>query len=169
GAVAGDDFVAASEEARHFHRVFVGFGAAQGVEGFGEAGDFGEFLAESATRFGGEPGSGEAQFIDLLLDGFEKFRVLMADVEVDELGGEIEPAIVVAVPEPDALTALQVNGVRTALDGPGEHRIVAVLLDDLFGIGSHEGKTFLDMKGRDNGRGRSGGRQWEGERLLDGT
>ena len=162
GAVAGDDLVAAGEQARHLHGVFVGFGAAERIEGFGKAGDFSEFFAESATGFSGETGSSEAEFIDLLLNGLEKFRMLVADVEIDQLRGKIEPAIVVAIPEPDALPAFEVHGIGGGLNGPGEHRIVAILLDDLFGIRSHEGKTFLDMKGRDNGRGRGTGRQWEG-------
>ena len=111
--IAGDNFFAASEELGHFHGVFIGFGPAEGEECFGEAGDFGEFLAEEAARFGGETGTGEAEFIDLFLDGFEHFGMLVADIEVDELRAEVQPAMVVAVPKPNALTALHVDQERT--------------------------------------------------------
>ena len=39
----------------------------------------------------------------LLLDGLHDLRVLMADVDVDELTGEVEVAIAVVVPEVAAL------------------------------------------------------------------
>jgi len=74
--------------------------------------------------------------------------MLVADVEVDELRGEIEPAVVVAIPEPDALAALEERRVGGALDGPGKHGVVAVFLDDLLGVWVHGWCLSADLAGK---------------------
>ena len=67
----------------------------------------------------------------------------MADVEIDELRTEVEPAVVIAIPEPDALAALEVDGVGGALDGPGKHGVIAIFLDDFLGDGVHDDDASL--------------------------
>ena len=46
-----------------------------------------------------------AELVGLVLDRRDDLRVLVADVDVDELGGEVEVALAVVVPEVAALGA----------------------------------------------------------------
>jgi len=66
--IARDNLLAAGKKLRHFHGVFIGFGAAQCEKGFGQPRDFSKLFAEQSARFCGKARSGEAQFVDLLLD-----------------------------------------------------------------------------------------------------
>src|ERR1700676_2985869 len=124
-AVPRDDFVAAGNEPRHFDGIFIGLGAAKREERFRQAGYFGEFFAERPARFSGKTWPREAKFIHLLLDGFQHFWMLVSDIEIDQLRAEVQPALVIAIPEPDALAAFHVNRIRLALHRPREHRVVA--------------------------------------------
>src|SRR6266851_6785915 len=116
GTVASDDFVPAGEESRHLHGVFVGFRAAQREKCFRQASYFRQFLAELAAWFGRKAWSCKTQLVHLFLDGFQHFGMLMPDIQVDELRAEIQPAIVITVPKPNALASLHVNGIRCRLN-----------------------------------------------------
>ena len=59
--------------------------------------------------------------------------VLMTDIEIDQLRAKVQPAIAIAIPEPYALAACDVQRRRCALHRPGEHRVLAVLVDNLSG------------------------------------
>src|SRR5712671_2887358 len=128
GTIASDDFVAAGRESGHLHGVFVGFRAAQREKCFRQAGNRGKFLSQLAAWLGGKAWSCKTQLVHLFLDGFQHFWMLMTNVQVDELRAEIQPAIVIAVPKPNALTSLHVNGIRCRLNRPREHRVLAVFL-----------------------------------------
>jgi hypothetical protein len=39
-----------------------------------------------------------------------------------------------------------VDGIGGGLDGPGKHGVVAIFLDDFFGVGIHAGKAFLEYE-----------------------
>src|SRR5258708_3479414 len=69
GTIACNDLVAAGEELRHFHGVFVRFSAAQREKGFRQTGDLGELFAELAARLCREARPREAELVDLLFDG----------------------------------------------------------------------------------------------------
>ena len=79
-AIARDDLVPAGKKLCHLHGVFVGFGAAQREKCFRQASNFGEFLAQQAAWFRGKTRSRETEFFNLLLDRFQHFGVLVADV-----------------------------------------------------------------------------------------
>jgi hypothetical protein len=59
-----------------------------------------------------------AEPVGLLLDRRDDLRMLVPDVEVDELGGEVEVALPVVVPEVAALTAGHRDRADLALDRP---------------------------------------------------
>src|ERR1700693_1748624 len=94
GTIASDDFVAAGNQPGHLHGVFVGFRAAQ-----------------RAAWFVGKAWSCKTQLVHLFLDGFQHFWMLMTNVQVDELRAEIQPAIVITIPKPNALASFHVNGI----------------------------------------------------------
>ena len=54
--------------------------------------------------------------------------------------------MVVSIPEPHSLSALHMDGIGAALDGPGEHGVIAIVLDDLLRSGIHEVEAFLDYE-----------------------
>ena len=60
-----------------------------------------------------------AQHVGLLLDGRDELGVLVADVGVDELAGEVEVAVALVVPEPRALGAGDDQRVERRLRRPG--------------------------------------------------
>src|SRR6201981_1121053 len=128
GTIASDDFVSAANQSSHLHGVFVCFGAAQCEKFFSQTRDFRQFPAELAARLGRKARSCKTQLIDLLFDRCQHFWMLMTHVQIDELRTEIQPAIVIAIPEPDALASLHVNGIRGRLNRPREHGVVAIFL-----------------------------------------
>ena len=117
--------------AGHLHGVLVGLGPAQAVERLGQTGDLGQLLAQLGPGLGGETGAGETELVHLLLDGREHLGVLVPDVEIDQLGVEIQPLVAVAVPEPDPLGLGHVDGIGGALDRPRKQGVVAVVLGSL--------------------------------------
>jgi len=130
GAVAGDDLVASGIEPGDLHGVLVGLGSTQREEALGEPGDLGQLFTQLAARLGGEGGSGEAELVYLFLDSLEHLRVLVPDVDVDELRAEVQPLVALTIPKPHPLGLGHVDGVGLALHRPGEKGVVAVLLDD---------------------------------------
>ena len=115
-AIPSDDFVSPGEQTGHFHGVFIGFGAAKGEERLGQASDFGQLLSKRTARFGGKGWSGEAKLIDLILDGLKHLGMLVADVEINELGTEVEPLVALAVPEVDTSATRDFHGIGRGLD-----------------------------------------------------
>jgi len=101
GTVARDDLVAAGERARHLDGVLVGLGAAIGEEAHLQVAGrhLGQQPAQRAARLVGEARRDVAQLGGLLLDRRDYAGVLVAQVAVDELRGEIEVALAGVVPE----------------------------------------------------------------------
>jgi hypothetical protein len=96
--------VATGVEPGHAHGVLGRLGAAVGEEHHvqvagRELGDESGGLAP--VRVGEHRGDG-AQPVRRLLDGGDEARVLVADVQVDELGREVQVAAALVVPEPRA-------------------------------------------------------------------
>ena len=142
--IASDDFFPAGKEFRHLHRVFVGFRAAQRKKSFCQAGNFGKFFAQSTARLGGETWSRKTQLANLFLDRLQHFRMLVANIQIDELRAEVQPAIIIAIPEPDTLGPRHVNRIGCRLNGPREHRVVAVFLHNFAGVRVHNGRVSLN-------------------------
>ena len=133
-AVAGNDLVASSKQLRHLDGVLVGLRAAQREEALGEAGHLGQLLAQRGPHVGGKARPGEAHGIDLILDRLQDLRMLVPDVDVDQLAGKIEPGVAVAVEEVAAFTADHVNRVERGLGAPRKQGVVAVVLDHLLAV-----------------------------------
>ena len=76
-----------------------------------QAGDFRKLLSQLAARPVAKRWSSKAQLVHLLLDRLQNFRVLVPDVQIDQLRAEIEPLLAIAIPEPDALASCDVHGV----------------------------------------------------------
>src|SRR5271154_6551029 len=64
--------------------------------------------------------------------------MLVANIQINELRAEIQPAIVVAIPKINALAALDVQRRRGPLHGPRKHRVVAIVLHHFAGMRVHE-------------------------------
>ena len=107
-AVGRQDLVATRVQPGHSHRVLVGLGAAVGEEDLVRAtpgacaADRRRRLAAGVVR---EHRRHHAQLVGLVLDRLDEPRVLVAQVQVDQLRGEVEVAVAVVVPEPCALAA----------------------------------------------------------------
>jgi hypothetical protein len=98
-AVGGQDLVPSGVQPGHPDRVLVGVGPAVGEEDGIEAcgGDLRDEPSGLASRIVGERRRDGGQLGGLLLDRGDQLRVLVSDVDVDQLRGEVEvtPARVV--------------------------------------------------------------------------
>ena len=91
--------MAAGVKAGHAHRVLGGLGAAVGEEHHVEVavvdvggGDLGDQASGLAAGVVGVERGDRAQLAGVLLDGGDQLGVLVADVDVDQLAGEVEVA-----------------------------------------------------------------------------
>ena len=78
----------------------------------------------------------------LVLDRLDDLGVLMADVDVDQLGGEVQKTIAVVVPDVAALTSGDDHGLQRLLRAPRVKDVLAVQVVNalaLGGIGIHGG------------------------------
>ena len=91
-AVGRQDLVPPGVQARHPDRVLVGVGATVGEEDGVEVsrGDLRDEPGGLATRVVGKARRDGAELGGLLLDRGDELGVLVADVEVDQLRGEVE-------------------------------------------------------------------------------
>ena len=104
-AVGREDLVAAGVQPGHADGVLRGLGAAVGEEHHVEVA--GRQLADQpgglAAGVVGVDRGDRAELVGLLLDRRHQLGVLVADVDVDELAGEVEVAVALVVPEPRPL------------------------------------------------------------------
>ena len=119
-AVAGEDLVPAGVEAGHADRVLVGVGPAVGEEdvveaGRGALGDEARGLRPGGVGVGG---ADRAEQIGLVLDCLDDLGMLVADVRVDELGGEVEQRPALAVIDVRARRAGDGHRVERPLSRP---------------------------------------------------
>ncbi len=92
----------------------------------------------AAGVVGVERGHG-AQSIGLLFDRSHQLGVLVADVDVDELAGEIEVASAVLRPEVAPLGARHHRRVQRALGAPGMEDVSAIVGERILGMGVEHG------------------------------
>ncbi len=113
GAIARQDLVASCVEAGDLDRVLVGFRAAQREEGLLQITgcDLSQLLPQQPTRLGRHPGRGKGQPGSLVLDGLHHLRMLVSHVGVDQLGGKIQIALAIGIPE--------INPLRPGPSGSG--------------------------------------------------
>ena len=123
--------------AGHADGVLGGLGAAVGEEhhaqclgvvGVGAGvGDLDDQACRLAARVVGVERGDGAQPAGLLLDRGDELGVLVADVDVDQLAGEVEVAVAVLVPEPAALGAGDDERVERALRAPRVEHVGAIV------------------------------------------
>ena len=136
-AVARDDLVPAGRPARELDRVLVRLGAAVREERHREVarGHLGEQAREGRARLGRHGRADRAQLVGLLLDRGDDLRVLVADRDVDELGGEVEVPLPLVIPEVAALGPGDGERVDRVLDAPRVEDVVLRLLLDALALG----------------------------------
>ncbi len=122
-------------QSRHAHRVLGCLGAAVGEEDHVEAGGFADQSGGLAARIVGVERRDCAQLVGVLLDGGDELRVLMPDVDVDELAGEVEVLGAVFGPEVAALGAGDDHWVQRALRAPRMEHVLAVVGKGIGGVG----------------------------------
>src|SRR5258707_1023627 len=124
-AVARNDLLATGDHARELHGVLVRLRTAVREERDGEVAGrhLGEHSPERRARLVRHRGPDRAELVGLILDRLDDLRVLVPDVEVDELRREVEVALPVVVPEVAALGAGDSDRVDRALDRPGVENV----------------------------------------------
>ena len=151
-AVRREHLVPAGVQPGHPHGVLDRVGAAVGEEHLVEVGGralgdqpraLGTLVVRVLRRDGREPAG-------LLLDRRDHLRVLVTDVDVDQLRGEVEVAVAVVVPDVAPLGACHDHRRDQRLGGPGVEDVCAVELVDP-GAGGRVGGR---MRGRQVGHGR---------------
>jgi hypothetical protein len=104
-AVSGEDLLSTGVQAGHAHRVFDGLGAAVGEEDLGRPlegvvqDEFGRPIALLVAVLGRD----RAERAGLVLDSANDGRVLVADIGVDQLRGEVEVGLAGLVGHVDAV------------------------------------------------------------------
>ena len=128
-AVGGEHLVPAGVQAGHPDRVLVGVRAAVGEEDLvevtgrelgQEAGGLGAHVVGEGRRDGALPSG-------VLLDRGDELGVLVADVDVDQLGGEVEVLLPLVVPEVRAAGVCDGQRVDLGLRGPGVENVRPVV------------------------------------------
>ncbi len=119
-AVAGDDLLPPGDPARQLDGVLVGVGAARGEQRHAEVArrHLGEQPGELRPRLAGEGRRQAVQRLRLAPHRLDQPRVPVAEVQVHHLGGEVQVAASVGVPEPAALPAADAQPVGAALGAP---------------------------------------------------
>ncbi len=133
GAVPGDDLVPAGVEAGELDGVLVRLRAAVREERDGEVAgrDLREHAAEARARLVRHRRADRAELVGLVLDRLDDLRVLVADVDVDELRGEVQVALPVVIPEMTALGTGDRDRVDLALHRPRVEDVLLRVRDDL--------------------------------------
>ncbi len=156
-AVAGEDLGAAGAQPGHPHGVLVGVGAAVGEEDPVQVA--GSVLADQAGGLGtlvvGVLGGDGGQGAGLGDDRLDHVGVLVADVGVHQLGGEVQQAVAGAVPDVGALGAGDDHRGDLGLGGPGVEDVPAVELvgpgggvEQGLGVGcGHDGRPLRHSAG----------------------
>ena len=76
----------------------------------------------------------------LLLDGRDHLRVLMADVHVDQLRGEVQELVAVVVPDVRAFRCGDAHGIQRCLRAPRVEHVLTVEVVDALAFGRIRGK-----------------------------
>ena len=128
-AVRRQHLVAAGVHAGHADGVLGRLGAAVGEEHHVEVAgrQLGDQPGRLAAGVVGVERGDRAQLVGLLLDRRDELGVLVADVDVDELAGEVEVAVALVVPEPRPVGAGDDDRVERRLRRPRVEDVGAVV------------------------------------------
>ena len=157
-AVHRQHLLATGVQARHAHRVLGRLGTAVGEEDLVQVP--GCALRDQTGCFGAGRGGGTrcdgGERRGLLLDGGDHLGVLVADVQVDELRGEVEVAGAVLVPEGRALATGDDHRRDQRLRGPRVEHVCPVVQVGRAGAGVVGHRSTSSRRQVGAGRGRSG-------------
>ena len=169
-AVRGEHLVPAGVAAGHADGVLRRLGAAVGEEDHVEVagGELGDQAGGFAAGVVGEDRRDRAELVGLLLDRRHQLGVLVPDVEVDELAGEVEVALAVLVPEAGALATGDDDGVEQRLRRPGVEHVGPVVgegprtlrVDGGHGVRLFDTEQSASERGMHGLRGRETQRSW---------
>ena len=123
----------ARDEARELDGVLVRLGAAVREERDGQVArrHLREHPAEPRARLVRHRRADRAELVGLVLDRLDDLRMLVPDVDVDELRGEVEVPLPVVVPEVTALRAGDRDRVDLVLHRPRVEDVLLRVRDDL--------------------------------------
>src|SRR5699024_2748622 len=93
-------------------------------------GQFGDQASGLGSRPGRERRRQRRQLADLILHGRDQLWVLMADIEIDQLRGEIKIAVAVIIPEPNALACRDRQWIDMRLRRAGVKDVRGITLLD---------------------------------------
>ncbi len=156
-AVGRQHLVPAGVQPRHPHRVLVGVRPAVGEEHLvqGAGRQVGQQPRRLRAHVVGERRGHRAQAPGVLLDRRDQPRVLVADVDVDQLRGEVEVLGPCVVPEVRAERRRDRQRVDLRLGRPGVEDVGAVVAAHL----------LLGERGQEGGLGHRGVLLWRGQRV----
>ncbi len=131
--IARDDLVPPGVHAGELDRVLVGLGAGVREERHREVAgrDLGQQPPEPRAGLVRHRRPDRAELVGLLLDRGDDLRMLVPDVDVDELGREVEVALAIVVPEVAPLRPGDRDGIDRVLHRPGIEDELLRVLDDL--------------------------------------
>ena len=127
--VHGHHLVTSGVQPSHADGVLGGLGSAVGEEHHVEVAgrEFGDETGRLAAGLVGVKWGDRAQLGRLLLDRGDKLRMLMADVDVDELRREVEVPVAGLVPEPTPVGPGDYERVERTLCRPGVEHVGPVI------------------------------------------
>ena len=136
-AVGRQDLVLVRVQARHADRILHRVGTTVGEEHLlmARARSINDALRGIATHVIGMLRGHRREPSRLLLDGLDHPRVLMADVDVDELTGEVEVALAVVVPEIAPFCGRNRQRLDLRLSAPGVEDVRAIEIVDALALG----------------------------------
>ena len=145
--------MATGVQTRHANGVLCGLGSAVGEEHHVQipGSEFGDQSRGFAARIVGKCWCDGAQLGSLLLDRGDQLRVLVTDVQVDELAREVEELGAILGPEMAALGASDHDGVDERLRAPAVEHMLAVVGEGIGRIGlehSHGVEISCHTSGR---------------------
>ena len=120
---------------RHTHGILGCLSATVGEENHVETSGRADQSCRFAARIVGVEWRDRAQLVGVLLDRGDELRVLMPDVDVDQLAGEVEVLSAVVGPEVAAFGASDDDGVQCALRAPRMEHVFAVVGKGIGGVG----------------------------------
>ena len=141
-AVHREDLLPAGVQARHAHRVLGRLRAAVGEEDLLQpvGRDLGDQAGGLAAIRVGVDRRHRAEATGGLLDRGDELRVLMPEVDVDQLRAEVQVPVAVEVPHPRALGAGDRHGADLGLRGPRVEHVAPVVRERRVGgavVGTH--------------------------------
>ena len=131
---------------RHADRVLHRISAAIGEEDLRHIwpSEFNDALSSFTTLVIRMLRSDRRQLPGLLLDRGNHLRVLVADIHVHQLRGEVQPLVAVVVPHVRTLGRRDTHRVQSTLGAPRMEDVLTVQIEDVLALGGIGGKRHAN-------------------------